>query len=158
MSNLAIDRVLAKIPKPKPQDDDIPFVVDEKPAPAPAVEAESQQTVEESIIAGLPESSSIELDMDWAYANVGIDRPDFRTAPSRSSKFMWEYARTARSEFLTRYMAMKAKSKEAAEEGEKIYADSMTRMTVIDAIIRKLPQVAKGDLAADELSMIMGLP
>lgn len=156
MSNLAIDRVLAKIPKPKVVDDDSPpFVVD--PKPVPQVASDASDASDEAILASLPQSGSIELDMDWAYANVGIDRPDVRTAPSRSAKFMWEYARTARSEFLTRYMAMKAKSREQAEEGEKIYADSVTRMTVIDAIIRKLPMVAKEELAADELAMIVGL-
>lgn len=109
------------------------------------------------MLESLPESKSIEDDMEWAYQNIGIENPDWSTAPSKSCKFMWEYARTARSEFLGKYIAIRAKAKDNEKKFETDKLDTIKRMSVIDAILDKLPTMTQQSLEEQEFVTIMGV-
>lgn len=91
----------------------------------------------ESVVGNLPDGT-LEGDMEWAYKNIGIEKPDWVSAPSRSCRFIWEYARSARSEFLTRYMALRAKTREAEVGVEADRLSTLKSISVIDALIAKL--------------------
>lgn len=106
-------------------------------------------------VAGLPESSDVEGDMAWAYRNISIEYPDWSKAPSKSCRFMWEYARSARSEFLTRYMAVSARASEREKQAQDENLDTARAFGVIDGILKALPKVIPGSLDASEMAVLV---